>query len=132
MADRREVSVVYGAGLAQGVALVAFPAASAILTSPQYYALSNTAYGALFLPQAAAAILAALSGATLTRRTGTRRLYLAGLVADLAAMSLLVVSQLLIGQGSLAYLVLLLATTSLGVGFGLTVAAVHTLAEGLG
>ena len=62
MASRAEVGVVYGAGLVQGVALVAFPASSAILTSPQYYDLSSTAYGALFLPQAVAAILAALSG----------------------------------------------------------------------
>ena len=62
MARPAEVRVVYGAALAQGVALVAFPASSAILTSAQYYDLSNTAYGALFLPQAVAAILAALSG----------------------------------------------------------------------
>ena len=34
MADRREVGAVYGAGLVQGVALVTFPAASSILTSP--------------------------------------------------------------------------------------------------
>ena len=52
----REVGAVYGAGLVQGVALVAFPASSAILTSPDYYDLSSTAYGALFLPQAVAAI----------------------------------------------------------------------------
>ena len=56
MADRREFVAVYGAGLVQGVALVAFPAASSILTSPDYYGLSSTAYGALFLPQAIAAI----------------------------------------------------------------------------
>ena len=68
MARPAEVRVVYGAALAQGVALVAFPASSAILTSAQYYDLSNTAYGALFLPQAVAAILAALSGANLIRR----------------------------------------------------------------
>ena len=68
MASRREVGAVYGAGLVQGVALVTFPAASSILTSPDYYGLSSTAYGALFLPQAVAAILAALAGASLTRR----------------------------------------------------------------
>ena len=73
MARQAEVRVVYGAALAQGVALVAFPASSAILTSPQYYDLSNTAYGSLFLPQAVAAILAALSGANLIQRYGVRR-----------------------------------------------------------
>ena len=100
--SRRESRAVYGAGLVQGVALVAFPASSAILTSPQYYDLSSTAYGALFLPQAAAAILAALSGTALMRRIGIKRTYLAGLVGDLVAMSLLVASQFFIGQGSIA------------------------------
>ena len=65
---RAEVAAVYGAGLVQGVALVTFPAASSILTSPSYYGLTSTAYGALFLPQAIAAISAALAGARLTRR----------------------------------------------------------------
>ncbi len=128
MARPAEVRVVYGAALAQGVALVAFPASSAILTSAQYYDLSNTAYGALFLPQAVAAILAALSGANLIRRYGVRRLFLAGLVGDVAAMTLLVVSQFFIGAGAVPYAMLLLATTSLGIGFGLTVPALNTLA----
>ena len=128
MASPREVRVVYGAALAQGVALVAFPASSAILTSPQYYDLSSTAYGALFLPQATAAILTALSGGSLIRRYGIRRVYLAGLVGDLAAMSLLVTSQFFIGSGALPYVMLLLATTSLGIGFGLTVPSLNTFA----
>ena len=45
----RQVGVVHGGGLVQAVALVAFPASSAILTSPQYDDLSSSAYGALFL-----------------------------------------------------------------------------------
>ena len=68
--DRREVTAVYAAGLAQGVALVTFPAASSILTSPDWYDLSSTAYGGLFLPQAIAAIAASLAGA---RLAGTHR-----------------------------------------------------------
>ena len=128
MASRAEVGAVYGAGLVQGIALVAFPASSAILTSPKYYDLSSTAYGALFLPQAAAAILAALSGTALMRRIGIKRTFLAGLAGDLVAMSLLVASQFFIGQGAIPYAMLLLATTSLGVGFGLTVPAINTFA----
>ena len=101
MATPSEVRAVYGAGLVQGVALVAFPASSAILTSSQYYDLSSTAYGALFLPQAVAAILAALSGTRLMRRYGIKRTFLVGLAGDVAAMSLLVASQFFIGQGAI-------------------------------
>ena len=127
MAARAEVAAVYGAGLIQGVALVTFPAASSILTSPSYYGLTNTAYGSLFLPQALAAIAASLFGARLTRQAGVKRILLAGLVGDVAAMALLVVSQVTIGAGPLPYLVLLLATTSLGIGFGLTVPSLNNL-----
>jgi fucose permease len=130
MADRREVAAVYGAGLAQGVALVTFPAASSILTSPQYYGLSSTAYGGLFLPQAIAAIGAALTGASLTRRIGPKRIFIGGLVFDTVAMALLFASQFFIGDGSLPYAMLLVATTSLGVGFGLTVPALNLFAAG--
>ena len=128
MADRREVGAVYAAGLVQGVALVTFPAASSILTSPDWYDLSSTAYGSLFLPQAIAAIAAALAGARLAagrsgqaavpRRAGRRP----------AAMTLLFVSQFLIGAGALPYLMLLVATTSLGIGFGLAVPSLNTFA----
>jgi fucose permease len=128
MASRNEVVAVYAAGLVQGVALVTFPAASSILTSPSEYGLTSTAYGALFLPQAIAAISAAMAGAGLTRRTGARRVFLAGLTGDLAAMSLLVLSQLAIGPGPLAYVMLLAATTSLGIGFGLTVPTLNNYA----
>jgi MFS family permease len=128
MAERAEVAAVYGAGVVQGVALVTFPAASAVLTSPQYYNLTSTQYGAMFLPQALTAILAALLGASMTRSLGAKRIFLLGLVANLVSMLLLVLSQAAIGHGSLAYLILLLATTSLGLGFGLTVPALNTLA----
>ncbi|HEU5113515.1 MAG TPA: MFS transporter, partial [Acidimicrobiia bacterium] len=57
---------------------------------------------------------------------GTKKLYVFGLLANLVAMSLLVVSQFFTGQESTAYALLLLATASLGVGFGLTVPALNT------
>jgi fucose permease len=126
-ASRAEVVAVYGAGLVQGVALVTFPAASSILTSPDYYGFGQTQYGSLFLPQAVAAIAAAVAGARLTRRLGVKRVLLAGLAGDLAAMALLVGSQFTIGAGSLPYLMLLLATTCLGIGFGLTVPSLNNL-----
>ena len=101
MARQSEIVAVYSAGLVQGVALVTFPAASSILTSPDYYGLTSTAYGGLFLPQAIAAISAALAGSRLTTQLGVKRMFVAGLVGDLAAMSLLVASQFFIGDGVL-------------------------------
>ncbi len=127
MADRSEIGVVYLAGLAQGLALVTFPAVSSVLTDPNAYGLSSTAYGALFLPQAIAAVSASLLGARLTGRMGIKRVFLVGLVANVAAMTLLLVSQVAQGE-PLGYLMLLLATASLGVGFGFTVPSLNSYA----
>jgi MFS family permease len=126
MADRAEIAAVYAAGSVQGVALVTFPAAGTIFTSPSYYGLSSTAYGAMFLPQAATAIGASLLGARLTRSWGIKRVFLIGLVANLASMLLLLLSQAVMTSEPLAYVVLLLATTCLGIGFGLTVPSLNT------
>jgi fucose permease len=127
VADRRETGAVYAAATAQGVALVTFPAASTIFTSASYYGLSSTAYGGMFLPQAVTAIVASLLGAKLGRRWGIKRVFLLGLLADLLSMSLLLLSQAAMANQPLAYAVLLLATASLGVGFGLAVPALNTL-----
>jgi MFS family permease len=127
MASRAETSVVNAAGVVQGIALVTFPAASTILTDPTEYDLSSTQYGALFLPQVVTAITAALLGAGLGGRFGIKRVYLAGLFAGLLSMALLLLSALFAGDAS-AYVLLLLATATLGAGFGLTVPALNTLA----
>jgi fucose permease len=128
MAGRSEIGAVYAAGLVQGVALVTFPAASSILTSSEYYGLTSTAYGSLFLPQAVLAIVASLLGANLTRRLGIKRIFIVGLIADFAAMALLFLSQFAIDSATLAYAMLLLATSSLGIGFGLTVPSINRYA----
>ena len=127
MATTTETSVVYAAGIVQGIALVTFPAASTILTDPAEYDLSTTQYGTLFLPQVVTAIAAALLGAGLSGRFGSKRIFLAGLTASLLSMSLLLVSQLVVDEQSLAYGLLLLATATLGIGFGLTVPTLNTL-----
>jgi MFS family permease len=126
MASRTEQRVVYAAGLVQGIALVAFPAASTIFTDPSEYDLSNTQYGTLFVPQVITAITAALLGAGLSGRIGAKRVYLIGLAADLVSMSLLLVSSFVTDNQSLAYGLLLVATAFLGAGFGFTVPAVNT------
>jgi hypothetical protein len=51
MASRAEVRIVYLAGIAQGIALVTFPAVSTVLTDPDEYDLSNTQYGSLTGPR---------------------------------------------------------------------------------
>ena len=126
MADRNETAAVYAAATVQGVALVTFPAASTIFTSPNYYGLSSTAYGAMFLPQAVTAIAGSLLGARLTRSWGIKRVFQVGLTANLSSMLLLLLSQAVIANQSLAYVILLVATTCLGIGFGLTVPSLNT------
>ena len=127
MATKAEVNAVYAAGLIQGIALVTFPAASTIFTDPTEYGLSNTQYGAMFLPQVITAVTSSLLSGKLAQRFGTKRVFLAGLVADLASMVLLIVSQFFTSNQPLAYGLLLVATACLGAGFGLTVPAINAL-----
>ena len=128
MARRSEILTVYAAGVIQGIALVTFPAASAVFTSPSEYNLSSTEYGGMFVPQAVLAIVSSLLGAGLRNRLGTRRIYLLGLFANLLAMILLVVSRFVMAEHALAYGILLAATTCMGIGFGFTVPALDTFA----
>jgi len=128
MAQRSEIITVYAAGLIQGVALVTFPAASAVLTNPKDYGLSSTEYGAMFVPQAIMAIASSLLGAGLRSRLGTKRIYLFGLFANLLAMAMLVVSSFVMRDRTTAYGILLSATTCMGIGFGFTVPALNTFA----
>jgi len=128
LARRKEVAAVYGAGLIQGVALVTFPAAGVVFTSAAGYGLSRTEYGGMFVPQALTAIGSSLLGAGLARRLGAKRIFLIGLVANLASMALLVLSRFAMSEHALAYVVLLVATGCLGVGFGFTVPTLNTFA----
>ena len=127
MATRAEANAVYAAGFIQGIALVTFPAASTIFTEPSQYGLSSTQYGTMFLPQVVTAITGALLGGRLAQRFGTKRVFLAGLVANLASMALLIVSQFFTASQPVAYGLLLAATACLGAGFGLTVPAINEL-----
>jgi MFS family permease len=130
--SRAQTATVNVAGLVQGVALVTFPAASTIFTARGSYDLSSSQYGLMFVPQAITAVTAALLGAGLigpglARRLGERTIYLAGLLADLAAMLLMIASWLVVHQHAAAYGLLLAATACLGAGFGLAVPALNTL-----
>jgi MFS-type transporter involved in bile tolerance (Atg22 family) len=59
--------------------LVTFPAASSIFTDPTEYDLSNTQYGAMFLPQVVTAITTSLLGARLAQRFSSKQVLLFGL-----------------------------------------------------
>jgi MFS family permease len=127
MATRAETNAVYAAGLIQGITLVTFPAASTIFTEPSQYGLSSSQYGIMFVPQVLTAITGSLLGGKLAHRFGTKRVFLAGLLAGLASMALLIVSQFFTSQQGVAYGLLLAATACLGAGFGLTVPAINAL-----
>jgi len=129
-APRAARLLVYGAGLAQGLALVSFPAASSILTSPTGYDLSTAQYGLMFLPQVVLAITAAALSPVWAKRWSLQRVLQAGLAANLLAMLLLVASQF-VATSAAAYPILLCATAALGFGFGSTVPALNTFAEHL-
>ena len=127
MATKAETNAVYAAGLIQGIALVTFPAASTIFTDPSQYGLSNTQYGSMFLPQVVTAITGSVLGGSLAGRFGTKRVFLAGLAADLASMALLIISAFFTSSQPVAYGLLLAATACLGAGFGLTAPVINTL-----
>jgi hypothetical protein len=131
-ASRGERAAVNAAGLVQGIVLVTFPAASTIFTARSSYDLSSSQYGLMFAPQVITAVVASLLGAGLlgpglASRYGEKAIYLAGLLADLVSMLLLIVSWLAAHQHGLAYGLLLAATAFLGAGFGLAVPALNTL-----
>ena len=129
MASRTEIGVVYGAAIVQGLALVTFPAASSIFTSPDGFAFDSTRYGAMFVPQVACAVLASALAPKLAQRWSLRRVLLAGVAGDIVSMTLLALSRLLLGAPDLAFPLLLIATAALGFGFGATVMALNTYAE---
>src|SRR5947208_2598095 len=129
MASRTEIGVIYGAAVVQGLALVTFPAASSIFTSPDGFGFDSTRYGTMFVPQVALAILASALAPRLARRWSLRRVLLAGFAGNVVSMALLALSALLLRAPDLAFGILLLATAALGFGFGATVMALNTYSE---
>src|SRR4051812_41547457 len=129
--SRRQIGAVYGAGLLQGLALVTFPAASAVLTDAADYGLTTAEYGVMFAPQTIVAILASVLGGRFVARWGDKRVFLAGVAANLASMALLLGSRFVMHDHAPAFGLLLAATALLGAGFGLTVPVVNRLAAAL-
>jgi len=126
---RAEVVTVYAVGLFQGLALVAFPAASSVLTGASDYDLSSSQYGLLFAPQVIMAVAGSLLLPELSRRFGPKRLFLIGIAADVISMAVLVASVSAQGE-TIAFPMLLIATAFLGLGFGVTLSCLSTFAGG--
>ena len=119
---------IYTAGFLQGCAFVLIPALGTILAAPPYH-LSSSAYGVLFLPQTLGAIFGALGADTLHRCIGSHGLFRTGVASNVVAL-LLLASAACTG-GALAQGLLLLEALFLGVGFGLTLAAINRYAARL-
>src|SRR3954451_19155962 len=128
--SRTEIGIVFSAAVVQGLALVTFPAASSIFTSPDGFGFDSTRYGLMFVPQVVLAILAPSLAPKLARQRGLRRVMLVGFACNIVSMALLALTRLLLGAPDTAFGVLLAATGALGLGFGATVMALNTYAEG--
>jgi MFS transporter, FHS family, glucose/mannose:H+ symporter len=124
------IGAVYLSGLAQGIALVTFPAAGNRLRSSQAHALTSGQYGTLFLAMFAVAVLVSASAGPLSRRLGQRVFYLVGMTGNLAAMLGLAASQAVIGTAAV-FPAVLAAIAALGLGFGATLTVLNGQARRL-
>lgn len=122
---------VYTAGLLQGIALVVFPAASTILTNPNTFHFTNTDYGSLFIPEALFSILTALFNPLLCRKFTAKKILILGLVANFLSMTFLALSTATMSQHMATYILLIMATSCLGFGFGMVVPTINRMVERL-
>ncbi|MEY2341234.1 sugar MFS transporter [Acidithiobacillus sp. IBUN Pt1247-S3] len=119
---KKGTTAVFAAGFLQGSAFVLIPALGSILRSAPY-AMGNGTYGMLYFPEIIGAIIAALAAGSIHKRFGAHGLFRIGVLANAIAMVLLVLA-FFSGQG-LVVVILLAETLLLGVGFGLTNAAIN-------
>lgn len=115
-------ATIYASALVQGLTLVSFPASSAILK--HNHGFSDAEYGAIFLPQVVMVIGGSIAGGFLAGRLGLRRLLAVALAVNLASQTALAASAAL--RPDAAYASILLGTTCLGLGFGLSAAPLNT------
>ena len=117
------VATLYLAGMLQGLTLVSFPASSVLLKA--VHGFSDAQYGAIFLPQVAAAVIGSLAGGALAGRLGLKTLLWIALAIN-ALSQLLLAGTLMLTPGA-ALVVVMLGTASLGLGFGLSGAPLNGL-----
>ncbi|OCX84398.1 MFS transporter [Acidithiobacillus thiooxidans] len=123
---KRGLSAVYIAGFLQGAAFVLIPALGTTLRSAPYD-MSNATYGMLYFPEIIGAILAALSAGAIHKRLGSKGLFRLGALINAIAMAFLVAA--FFSTGLFVVLLLLAETLMLGIGFGLTNAAINRAAS---
>lgn len=118
------IVIVYAAGVLQGLTLVSFPALGEVLKQAQ--GLSDTQYGAIFLPQVTVAATAAIVGGALARKVGLKALLVLSLLANLLCQALLAASAAVAAPAA-AFVVVLFGTACLGLALGLFGAPMNSL-----
>lgn len=125
---QRSAIVVYGAAMLQGFAFTLVPSLATLFSAPPY-SIGASAFGALFIPLTLGAILAAFVTPALARRRGMVGVLGIGVAANIFGLVALVAS--VVVRGNAAYLLLLVDTSALGIGFGFNFSAVNELASQL-
>ncbi len=123
MRTARSVVLVYASALVAGLSVVSFPASATVLKAA--HGLSDSRYGAIFLPQVALTIVGSLLGGKLSARLSLRAILVAALATFSVSESLLLATARL-GDAA-AYGALLGATATTGAAFGLSAAPLNTL-----
>lgn len=126
----KKVISVYLSGFLVGVALVLFPAAGNLFVDTNFHGFTSAQYGSIFLPQIVFAIFSSLSAPKVAKKVGMKKVMLYGLLALFFSMLLLFVSNWLM-EGTFDYIIILLATACIGVGFGFTITALNPFAYDL-
>lgn len=117
------IGLLYLAGLVQGLAIVSFPASSAVLK--QVHGFTDAQYGAIFLPQVALAVIGAFAGGAWSARLGLATLLRTALF--LHAVSELLLASTAILAPAPAFVAVMLATGCLGLAFGVSGAPLNGL-----
>ncbi|MCE5360542.1 MAG: MFS transporter [Acidithiobacillus sp.] len=123
---KRGSIAVFAAGFLQGAAFVLIPALGSTLRGAPYD-LSNSSYGLLYFPEILGAVLAALGAGSIHQQLGAKGLFRLGALVNAVAMACLTLAYF--GAGNFLFVLLLAETLLLGVGFGLTNAAINRAAS---
>jgi MFS family permease len=123
-------TVIYSGVIIQGAVVVIFAAFTSIFVASYHYDLNLPQYGALFIPEVFAGVIAALFATAIGCRCRAGRAYRIGLSCSLVGMVLLIATEWAKRQ-AFSYPVLLAATAFVGAGFGLSFTFVRSYAVSL-